>query len=126
MGRAGGVLRHAKSCLPAAGRVWDLRLGRSIVTLQGHVKAVLALDWAPSGYLLASGSEDHTCRIWDLRMRKCVYTLPCHQSLVSQVGALAACVLCGASCLHARRPWLHRATVSHTVWDSRGRTEQAR
>ena len=70
--------------------MWDLRLGRSIVTLQGHVKAVLALDWSPTGYLLASGSEDHTCRIWDLRTRRCLYTLPCHQSLVSQVRPAAA------------------------------------
>ena len=64
--------------------MWDLRIGRSIVTLQGHVKGVLALDWSPNGYMLASGSEDHTCRVWDLRTRKCAYTLPCHQSLVSQ------------------------------------------
>ena len=78
------------------GRVWDLRIGRSIITLQGHVKGVLALDWSPNGYMLASGSEDHTCRVWDLRTRKCTYTLPCHQSLVSQVSKSPEMCMCHA------------------------------
>lgn len=69
---------------PRAGRVWDVRTGRSIMVLEGHVKALLALDFAPGGGLLASGSEDHTARVWDLRQRRCLYTLPGHRSLVSQ------------------------------------------
>ena len=67
------------------GRVWDLRTGRSIMTLEGHVKAILALDFAPNGYQCASGSEDHSVRIWDLRKRGALYMIPAHQSLVSQV-----------------------------------------
>jgi U4/U6 small nuclear ribonucleoprotein PRP4 len=27
------------------GRVWDLRSGRSVVILQGHVKGILDMDW---------------------------------------------------------------------------------
>ena len=61
-----------------------MRTGRSIMVLEGHVKALLALDFAPGGGLLASGSEDHTARVWDLRQRRCLYTLPGHRSLVSQ------------------------------------------
>ncbi len=34
----------------AAGRAWDLRTGRSMMLLEGHVKAILALDFAPNGY----------------------------------------------------------------------------
>lgn len=56
------------------------------MTLQGHVKAVLALDFSPNGCQLASGSEDHTARVWDLRSRQSLYTLPAHSSTVSQVG----------------------------------------
>lgn len=83
------------------GRVWDLRTGRSIMTLQGHVKGVMALSFSPNGFLLASGSEDHAARIWDLRKRKCVYTIPCHSSLVSQVWT--ACF--------ARKAWLEKACL---------------
>ena len=74
----------------SAGRVWDLRSGRSILTLEGHVKDILSMDWSPNGYLLASGSNDNTCRVWDIRKRACIYTLPAHTSLVSQVGTLPA------------------------------------
>ena len=57
------------------------------MTLQGHVKGIMALDFSPCGHLLASGSEDHAARLWELRKRRCIYTLPCHTSLVSQVCA---------------------------------------
>lgn len=55
------------------------------MTLEGHVKDILSMDWSPNGHLLASGSNDNTCRIWDIRKRDCTYTLPAHTSLVSQV-----------------------------------------
>lgn len=53
--------------------------------LEGHVKGILALDFSPNGYQVASGSEDHSVRVWDLRKKQSVYTIPAHQSLVSQV-----------------------------------------
>ena len=43
------------------------------------------MQFAPNGYCLVTGSEDHTCRIWDLRKKDCVYSIPAHMSLVSQV-----------------------------------------
>ena len=72
---------------PGVGRIWDLRIGRSILVLEGHVKGILAVDFSPNGYQLASGSEDHSVRIWDLRTKRSLYTIPAHQSLVSQVRA---------------------------------------
>ncbi len=44
--------------------------------MQGHVKAVLSLDFSSCGYLLATGSEDNTARVWDLRKRQVLSTLP--------------------------------------------------
>ena len=87
-----------------------MRTGRSIMVLEGHVKALLALDFAPGGGLLASGSEDHTARVWDLRQRRCLYTLPGHRSLVSQARhwALAGSVCLWALPVHAARPPLAR------------------
>ena len=78
------------------GRVWDIRTGRSITALQGHVKGILSMDFSPDGYHLATGSEDHSCRIWDLRKRSCVYVLPAHRSLISQVITLH-CFCCSGT-----------------------------
>ncbi len=59
----------AVSCgLDAIGRVWDLRTGKCIRTLRGHVKGILSSDFSPNGYQIATGSQDHTCMVWDLRM----------------------------------------------------------
>jgi WD40 repeat protein len=68
-----------------AGRIWDCRTGRSILTMQGHVKQCLAIDFSPNGYHVATGSDDHTCRVWDLRKKGCLYTIPAHKSLLSTV-----------------------------------------
>lgn len=75
--------------LQSAGRVWDMRTGRSIMALQGHVQGILTMDFSPDGYHVATGSEDHSCRIWDLRKRGCVYVLPAHKSLIAQVSLQA-------------------------------------
>jgi U4/U6 small nuclear ribonucleoprotein PRP4 len=62
--------------MDALGRVWDLRIGRCIQTLEGHVKAVLAADWSPNGYLVATGGEDNTARVYDMRKRGVLQILP--------------------------------------------------
>lgn len=67
------------------GRVWDLRTGRCIMFMEGHLKGVLGIDISPNGYHIVTGSEDNTCKIWDLRKRSCVYTIPAHTNLVSCV-----------------------------------------
>lgn len=43
---------------------------------RGHVKAVLAADFSPSGYLVATGGEDNTARIFDLRKKGVLQILP--------------------------------------------------
>lgn len=71
-----------------------MRTGRCIFTLQGHIKGVLAMDFSPNGYTMATGAEDNTARVWDLRQRACLYTLPGHTSLVSQVPVNPTCSSC--------------------------------
>ena len=39
-----------RSGLDAYIRIWDLRSGRSICVLEGHVKQIHALDFSPNGY----------------------------------------------------------------------------
>jgi U4/U6 small nuclear ribonucleoprotein PRP4 len=46
---------------------------------------VLAVDFHPNGYQLATGSDDHTVRIWDLRKKKSIYTIPAHTGLISSL-----------------------------------------
>lgn len=51
----GLAFHHDGSLVATGGKeaivwVWDLRLGRSIMYLKGHVKQVLALDFSPNGY----------------------------------------------------------------------------
>lgn len=45
------------------GRVWDCRTGRSVLTLEGHVKQILALDFSKNGFHVVTGSDDHTCKV---------------------------------------------------------------
>ncbi len=72
--------------LDSIARLWDIRLGKSIWTLQGkHVKSILAAKFAPSGYEIATSSEDCTVRMWDLRSLRCSYDLPAHNSTVSDL-----------------------------------------
>lgn len=62
--------------MDAVGRVWDLRTGRNVLKLEGHVKPVLAVDFSPNGYCVATGSEDNTARVFDLRRRGTLAVLP--------------------------------------------------
>ncbi|CAN0487460.1 unnamed protein product, partial [Ectocarpus sp. 8 AP-2014] len=48
--------------LGGVGRVWDLRSGKSVWTMEGHVKRITCMDFSPCAYEVASGSDDHTVR----------------------------------------------------------------
>ena len=70
--------------MDALSRIWDLRSGRSILALKGHVKQILSLDFSPDGYTVATGSEDNSIKIWDLRKGECTHTIPAHKNIVTQ------------------------------------------
>jgi len=71
--------------LDAFGRIWDLRTGRCIMFLEGHLKSILSVNFSPNGYHMATGSEDNSVKVWDLRRTECIYTIPAHTNLVSKV-----------------------------------------
>lgn len=67
-------------------RVWDLRSGRAIASLQGHLQGIFSMDWSPNGHQLATGSGDNSIKIWDLRKpERELFTIPAHSKLVSDV-----------------------------------------
>ena len=47
--------------------VVDLRTAEAAMYLTGHIGYTFSCDWNPSGYLIATGNEDHTVRIFDIR-----------------------------------------------------------
>lgn len=67
------------------GKIWDLRTGNHILTLDGHIKPILTLDFSPNGYHLITGSVDNSCQLWDLRKAKNKLKILAHKNLVSHV-----------------------------------------
>lgn len=43
------VIMFSCSGLDGFGRVWDIRTGRCIMFMEGHLKGVLSVDFSPSG-----------------------------------------------------------------------------
>ncbi|MHA1768963.1 MAG: WD40 repeat domain-containing protein [Candidatus Thorarchaeota archaeon] len=47
-------------------KLWDIRTGECVGTLEGHTYPVLSLAFSPDGDRLVSGSGDTTLAIWDV------------------------------------------------------------
>lgn len=65
--------------------IWDLRIGKGVLPIVGHIKGILSANFSPNGYHLATGSDDNHIRIWDIRRRAPLEKLPAHTRLVSDV-----------------------------------------
>ncbi len=60
-------------------RLWDVRTGKLIATLEGHTKGIATLAISPDGKTLATGSGDRTIRLWDMMTGKLKDTLEGHK-----------------------------------------------
>ena len=47
-------------------KVWDVKTGRELSTLQGHAGSVSVVSVTPDGLRAVSGSGDKTLKVWDL------------------------------------------------------------
>jgi hypothetical protein len=56
--------RHLISGSQNTIKIWDLQMGREVISLQGHTSLVTAVAVAPKAQQLISGSEDRTIRVW--------------------------------------------------------------
>jgi WD40 repeat protein len=63
-------------------KLWDIRHGTPITTLEGHTYPVLALAFSPDGKKLVSGSGDTTLIIWDVENLKQLHHLKGHSLYV--------------------------------------------
>ena len=53
----------ATTGLDAYGRIWDLRTGRNVLTLEGHLKEIYSVTFSPNCYQLATGSADNHIKV---------------------------------------------------------------
>ncbi|CAB0035919.1 unnamed protein product [Trichogramma brassicae] len=59
----------------------DLSENNIVEVLEGHKDYVNCIAYDPDGEVLASVSDDHTCKLWAIKEdQKCILTLPLHTS----------------------------------------------
>ncbi|KAM4632369.1 coronin-7-like isoform 1-T1 [Discoglossus pictus] len=56
-------------------RIWNVKTGQNVLTLQGHGDQIFSLSWSPNGKYLASYCKDQRVRIYDPRTSN----LPCQE-----------------------------------------------
>ena len=66
-------------------KLWDVKTGKEIKTLQGHSTGVTSVDFSPDGEILTSGGRDNTIRLWNVKTGKEIKTLQGHSSDVTSV-----------------------------------------
>ncbi len=66
-------------------KLWDIRHGTCLATLEGHTYPVLSLAFSPDGNHLVSGSGDTTLVVWDVDNLKQLHQLKGHSLYVLSV-----------------------------------------
>lgn len=66
-------------------RVWEVKSGKKLNSLDGHTANVTALAFSPDGKLLASGSVDNSVRVWDVETATQKAKLGGHSDKVNSV-----------------------------------------
>ncbi|GAA6619659.1 NB-ARC domain-containing protein [Scytonema sp. NUACC26] len=65
----------ASGSLDRTVKIWDVRTGQCLKTLQGHTNQVSSVAFSSDGQILASSSTDETIELWDVRSGTCLKTL---------------------------------------------------
>uniref|UniRef100_A0A7N0SYU1 Uncharacterized protein n=1 Tax=Kalanchoe fedtschenkoi TaxID=63787 RepID=A0A7N0SYU1_KALFE len=64
----------ASASFDATVKLWDVELGKTLCSLNGHKGPVYSVSFSPNSELLATGSMDKTLHIWSLKDRKIIKT----------------------------------------------------
>ena len=70
-------------------RVWDVRTGRCLRTLEGHLGWVESAALSPDGTVAITGGTDRTVRVWDMADGGCLSVLEGHTDRVESVSLSA-------------------------------------
>ena len=95
-------------------RLWDLRTGRCVRVMEGHVDEVLSVSMEAACQTAVSGSEDETVKLWDLGSGQCIRThkLDHHVFSVQMHES-------GGSFLVASRPMFLRSFTTASGYDQK-------
>jgi len=66
-------------------RLWDVKTGKEIKTLQGHSRGVTSIAFSPDGEILASGGIDSFIKLWDVKTGVEIKTLQGHSRGVTSI-----------------------------------------
>ncbi|TMW68602.1 hypothetical protein Poli38472_006070 [Pythium oligandrum] len=66
-------------------RLWDLDTFKCLRTIKAHQTPVLAMDFDPSGTLLATGGSDRTVKVFDIDKGYCTHNFRKHTGIVTVV-----------------------------------------
>ncbi|HEY9607250.1 MAG TPA: NB-ARC domain-containing protein [Allocoleopsis sp.] len=66
-------------------KLWDVRTGQCLRTLEGYSNSVLSVALSCGGQLLASSGRDQLLRLWDVATGDCITTMQGHTNIVSSV-----------------------------------------
>ena len=66
-------------------RLWDLRAGQCVRTMEGHAEAVWTVDMDGHCRVAVSGSQDRTVKVWDLGSGRCSDSHDGHDAQIGDV-----------------------------------------
>jgi WD40 repeat protein/serine/threonine protein kinase len=61
--------------VPGMVKVWDVKTGKELLSLQGHTHSIGRVAFSPDGQLLASTGVDSTVKVWDTQTGQELLTL---------------------------------------------------
>jgi WD40 repeat protein len=64
-------------------RIWDVRTGGVLATLNGHTSYITALAWSLDGAKLISTSNDRTAMVWNTSSGSAISVLPLHEQIIT-------------------------------------------
>ncbi len=66
-------------------KLWDVKAGRSLATLQGYSRVICAVSFSPDGRLLVQGDDQGMLRVWDVEHRTCLQVFQAHAGRIWSV-----------------------------------------
>lgn len=66
-------------------RLWDLDSFTCVRTIKAHETPVLAMDFDPTGTLLATGGSDRAVKVFDIEKGYCTHNFRRHAGIVTLV-----------------------------------------